>query len=144
MRPGLSDPARPQTDEHEVTSLLDAGEDGTEQPVVGLAVPVVQSAGAQQDQGAARLAVGLELVRQFRRVRAEELVLLGWAVPYFLPTGTFMVKFMRYMLPLLPVFTVMGAAMMQRLGKAAKGRTGIGQRPEEDPRQNHPSLPTGG
>ena len=71
---------------------------------------------------------GWAIVRQFpalspsdrRRspVLDQELVMLSWAVPYFLLTGTFMVKFMRYMLPLLPVFMLMGAAMLwrQRLG----------------------------
>ncbi len=54
-------------------------------------------------------------VRQFRRPRLEEWVLLGWALPYFLLTGMFMVKFMRYMLPLTPLFILMGAAMMQHI-----------------------------
>jgi YYY domain-containing protein len=56
-------------------------------------------------------------VRQFRRARAEELVMLGWAIPYFLLTGSFMVKFMRYMLPLLPLFITMGAALLWELGQ---------------------------
>ena len=58
---------------------------------------------------------GWTLIRQFRRAHAQELVLLGWAVPYFLLTGTFMVKFMRYMLPLLPLFILMGVEMLWRI-----------------------------
>jgi YYY domain-containing protein len=57
-----------------------------------------------------------------RHTRAEELVLLGWAVPYFLLTGTFMVKFMRYMLPLLPLFILMGARLLVEIGKWASQR----------------------
>ncbi len=75
---------------------------------------------------------GWTLWRQFRRVCAEELVMLGWAVPYFLLTGSFMVKFMRYMLPLLPLFILMGASMMMRIGGWASrrmdGATGGGAR----------------
>jgi YYY domain-containing protein len=69
---------------------------------------------------------GWTLVRnsQFRRTRAEELVLLGWTVPYFLLTGTFMVKFMRYMLPLLPLFILMGANLLVQVAKWASGHIG--------------------
>ncbi|MBN1933994.1 MAG: glycosyltransferase family 39 protein, partial [Anaerolineae bacterium] len=48
-----------------------------------------------------------------------ELILLCWAVPYFLLTSSFMVKFMRYMLPLLPLFILMGAAMVVQIAKWA-------------------------
>ncbi len=49
------------------------------------------------------------------RAKGEEWVMLAWCVPYFLLTGLFMVKFMRYMLPLLPFFSLMGAALLVRL-----------------------------
>jgi len=53
---------------------------------------------------------GLTLVRTaLRRARGEEWVLLVWCVLYFLLTGGFVVKFPRYMLPLLPLFNLMGA-----------------------------------
>ena len=65
---------------------------------------------------------GWTVIRQFRRPRGEELVMLGWAVPYFALTGSFMVKFMRYMLPLLPLFIVMGAEMLWRISDWARGR----------------------
>ena len=65
---------------------------------------------------------GWTVVRQFRRPRGEEWVMLAWAVPYFALTGTFMVKFMRYMLPLLPLFIVMGAEMLWRIRDWARGQ----------------------
>ena len=68
--------------------------------------------------------LGQEPAARFRRPRAEELVLLGWAVPYFFLTGTFMVKFMRYMLPLLPLFILMGANLLVRVGEWANGQMG--------------------
>jgi YYY domain-containing protein len=71
-------------------------------------------------------------VRQFLYPRAEEWVLLGWALPYFILTGTFMVKFMRYMLPLLPLFILMGAAGLWQVRDWAfskLGRAGV-KRPE--------------
>ncbi len=49
------------------------------------------------------------------RASPTEWVLLAWCIPYFALTGAFMVKFMRYMLPLLPFFALMGAAMLDRL-----------------------------
>lgn len=47
-----------------------------------------------------------------RRCRGEEWVILSWVVPYFLITGSFMVKFMRYMLPITPFLSLMGAEML--------------------------------
>ncbi len=56
--------------------------------------------------------LGFFLWRVARQRRGEELLVLAWVGPYFLITGSFMVKFMRYMLPLLPFFLIMGAAML--------------------------------
>ena len=56
--------------------------------------------------------LGFFLWRVTRQRRGEELLLLAWVGPYFLITGSFMVKFMRYMLPLLPLFLILGAAML--------------------------------
>jgi YYY domain-containing protein len=47
-----------------------------------------------------------------RRCRGEEWVILSWVLPYFLITGSFMVKFMRYMLPITPFLSLMGAEML--------------------------------
>lgn len=71
---------------------------------------------------AAFAGLGWTVIRQFRRPRGEELVMLGWAMPYFALTSTFMVKFMRYMLPLLPLFIVMGAEMLWRISDWARER----------------------
>lgn len=40
------------------------------------------------------------------------LIVLAWVIPYFLTTGAFYVKFMRYMQPLTPFLMVFGAAMV--------------------------------
>ncbi len=55
---------------------------------------------------------GFFLWRLVRHRESTELLLLAWVGPYFLVTGSFMVKFMRYMLPLLPFFLIMGARML--------------------------------
>ncbi len=47
-----------------------------------------------------------------RRCWGEEWVILSWVVPYFLITGSFLVKFMRYMLPITPFLSLMGAEML--------------------------------
>ncbi|MFQ5397962.1 MAG: ArnT family glycosyltransferase, partial [Anaerolineae bacterium] len=40
------------------------------------------------------------------------LILLSWTLPYFLTTGSFYVKFMRYLQPVVPFFMLYGAAML--------------------------------
>jgi YYY domain-containing protein len=47
-----------------------------------------------------------------RKAKVEEWVILAWVVPYFGLTGLFMVKFMRYMLPVVPLFSLFGAGML--------------------------------
>jgi len=44
-------------------------------------------------------------------------VLLAWALPFFLVTGGFQVKFLRYLLPLTPFLIVMGAGMLVAAGR---------------------------
>ena len=39
-------------------------------------------------------------------------LVLAWCVPYFISTGSFFVKFMRYMQPLVPFLMLFGAAML--------------------------------
>jgi hypothetical protein len=41
-----------------------------------------------------------------------ELIILVWAVPFFLSTGALSVKFPRYMQPLIPLLILFGAAML--------------------------------
>ena len=72
------------------------------------------------------LAFGL-FVASWRRRRAE-ILLLSWVVPYFLITGSFQVKFLRYLLPIVPFLAIIGAEMLlaaRRAGSrsAANGRT---------------------
>jgi hypothetical protein len=45
-------------------------------------------------------------------VTAAEFILLSWALPLFLTTGAFDVKFMRYLQPLIPLLMIYGAAML--------------------------------
>ena len=47
-----------------------------------------------------------------RQCCGEEWVILSWVVPYFLITGSFLVKFMRYMLPITPFLSLVGAEML--------------------------------
>ena len=44
-----------------------------------------------------------------------EVLLLCWVVPYLLVTGSFHVKFMRYMLPVAPLLTLFGVRMLWAL-----------------------------
>ena len=45
-------------------------------------------------------------------VESASLVLLAWTLPFFLTTGSFYVKFMRYLLPLTPFLMLYGAALL--------------------------------
>jgi YYY domain-containing protein len=59
------------------------------------------------------LGLGWVLVRTLlRRAKPGELIMLSWIVPYFGITGLFLAKFVRYMVPVVPLFTVMGAGML--------------------------------
>ncbi len=48
-------------------------------------------------------------IRGLLRRRAEDILLLSWVLVYFLINGSFMVKFLRYMLPIVPFLCIMGA-----------------------------------
>ena len=57
------------------------------------------------------------LVRVWQRVQQPiphlpHYLLLSWVVPYLLTTGNFQVKFMRYLLPVLPILLLYGAALL--------------------------------
>jgi hypothetical protein len=54
---------------------------------------------------------------------AGEVVLLAWALPYFLVTGSFQVKFLRYLLPLIPFLLVAGAGMLVWTGRRPGDQT---------------------
>ena len=47
----------------------------------------------------------------WKRSRAHALM-LSWVVPYFLLTGSFEVKFLRYLLPITPFLAIMAASLM--------------------------------
>lgn len=49
-----------------------------------------------------------------------EALLLCWVVPYFLITGAFHVKFMRYLLPIAPLLTLFGARALWALWDAGR------------------------
>ncbi len=61
------------------------------------------------------------LWRGFRHRQSSEILLLAWVVPYFLITGSFYVKFLRYMLPLFPFLYIMGAKMLLSLRERCVG-----------------------
>ena len=49
------------------------------------------------------------------RERAEELMLLAWVVPFFLVTGWFEVKFIRYLLPIYPIMILWAADWLMQV-----------------------------
>ena len=58
------------------------------------------------------------------RAGAATTVLLAWSFPYFIITGAFHTKFLRYMAPLLPFLLVFGAAFAVRGGQWLVARWG--------------------
>jgi uncharacterized membrane protein len=55
----------------------------------------------------------------FKAIRGKatpgEWIILTWIVLYFGPTGLFLAKFMRYMVPVVPLFTLFGAGLVVAL-----------------------------
>jgi 4-amino-4-deoxy-L-arabinose transferase-like glycosyltransferase len=66
-----------------------------------------------------------------RRAQPGELILLSWIVPYFGVTGLFLAKFMRYMVPVVPLFVVMGAGMLCKMQEAGGKRQEAGGKGQE-------------
>lgn len=60
----------------------------------------------------------LRPVHAVRQGRSDELVLLAWVVPFFLVTGSFEVKFPRYLLPIYPIMTLWAADWLLRKYRA--------------------------
>lgn len=52
-------------------------------------------------------------------------ILLAFALPYFFVTGSFFVKFMRYMQPLLPLLVVLGAGLLWQLARRRRRLAGL-------------------
>lgn len=61
------------------------------------------------------------LLRNTVRLHPDQAVLLLWVLPYFLFVGRFFAKFNRYMLPITPVMTIFGAALLVVLARRARG-----------------------
>lgn len=66
------------------------------------------------------LVFGVRAIRL--KIDPRALVLLVWIVPYFLFVGRFFAKFNRYMLPITPVMTILGAAVLVWLATHATRR----------------------
>ncbi len=49
------------------------------------------------------------------KAQPGEWLILGWIVLYFGPTGLFLAKFMRYMIPIVPLLTLFGAGLVTTL-----------------------------
>ena len=64
------------------------------------------------------------LVRAVRlKLSAGEWIVLSWVILYFGPTGLFLAKFMRYMVPVVPLFVLFGAGLVARAkGQMANGK----------------------
>src|SRR6185369_3346948 len=56
-------------------------------------------------------------VRERSRI---DLVLLAWVVPFFLITGWFEVKFVRYLLPIYPIMILWAAAWLWRIAQSSR------------------------
>ncbi len=54
------------------------------------------------------------------KAKPGEWLALSWVVLYFGPTGLFLAKFMRYMLPVVPLFTLFGAGLVIELWQFAE------------------------
>ena len=85
--------------------------------VIGIAVPasiLILSSSVTATLLASAIAVGALVVTVPLRPANTRLdtILLSWVVPYFLIVGAFDVKFMRYMLPIMPVLALFGARMV--------------------------------
>jgi YYY domain-containing protein len=60
-------------------------------------------------------------VRLLRRKSPPgEAVILAWVLPYFIINGSFMVKFMRYLLPIVPFLILFGALLLESLSEKVR------------------------
>jgi YYY domain-containing protein len=69
---------------------------------------------------AALWASAARLVGVVRERSATDLVLLFWVVPFFLVTGWFEVKFVRYLLPIYPILILWAAAWLVRIARRSR------------------------
>jgi YYY domain-containing protein len=67
--------------------------------------------------------VALVATLPFRSVQSRGAVLLlSWVVPYFLITGAFQVKFIRYLIPIAPLLVLLGSRMLLALWDSVRER----------------------
>ncbi|MGQ9674917.1 MAG: DUF2298 domain-containing protein [Chloroflexota bacterium] len=62
------------------------------------------------------------LGRSLLGLRPGELVVLAWVLPYFLITGSFHAKFLRYLLPISPFFSLFAACLLVAMARSLSGR----------------------
>ena len=79
------------------------------------------------------------IVGAVRERSATDFVLLAWVVPFFLITGWFDVKFVRYLLPIYPIMILWAAAWLWRI--AQRSRLGRG-RAVDGGRRDRPLAPS--
>jgi YYY domain-containing protein len=65
-------------------------------------------------------ATASRVVGAVRERSATDLVLLAWVVPFFLITGAFDVKFVRYLLPIYPMMILWAAAWLWRIAQRSR------------------------
>jgi YYY domain-containing protein len=65
-------------------------------------------------------ATGSRMIGAVRERSAIDFVLLAWVVPFFLITGSFDVKFVRYLLPIYPIMILWASAWLYRLADRSR------------------------
>ena len=65
-------------------------------------------------------ATATRVVAAVRERSAVDLILLSWVVPFFLVTGWFEVKFVRYLLPIYPIMILWAAAWLWRISRTSR------------------------
>ncbi len=89
--------------------------------------------------------VGIKAVRG--QAQPGEWIVLWWIILYFGLTGLFLAKFMRYMVPVVPLFTLFGAGLVAALwqwgnkAEEQEGRGAEGQGRETAPLPPRPHAP---
>ena len=71
-------------------------------------------------------ATATRVVGAVRERSATDIMLLAWVLPFFLITGAFDVKFVRYLLPIYPIMILWAAAWLWRVGERSRlGRAAL-------------------
>ena len=97
---------------------------GTVYAAIGLGIELLLGKG--DPNGPTGLsAMKARIVRWFDHPRrAGVMVMLGWTIPFFAYTARLEVKFLRYMLPLVPVLCLLAAQLMIQVGTLLSGKAG--------------------